>query len=118
MSEKYITVFYHEYPKSSDDNSITSYLSNYIRKQIRESKNKSDEEKDILLNWPIVYAHAWRRNSGEIRIYVGETNDLAQRIGQHAIVDQFFFDELMLSHHELSLSAHEFSKILCIFSMN
>ncbi len=93
MSEKYITVFFHEYPKSSDDNSITSYLSNYIRKQIRESKNKSDEEKDILLNWPIVYAHAWRRKSGEIRVYVGETNDLAQRIGQHAIVDQFFFDE-------------------------
>ena len=93
MSEKYITAFYHEYPKSSDDNSITSYLSNHIRKQIRETKKINDEEKDILLNWPIVYAHAWRIQSGEIRVYVGETNDLAQRIGQHARVDQFFYDE-------------------------
>ena len=93
MSEKYITAFYHEYPKSSDDNSITSYLSNHIRKQIRETNKINDEEKDILLNWPIVYAHAWRIQSGEIRVYVGETNDLVQRIGQHARVDQFFYDE-------------------------
>lgn len=93
MSEKYITAFYHEYPKASDDNSITSYLSNHIRKQIRETKKINDEEKDILLHWPIVYAHAWRIQSGEIRVYVGETNDLAQRIGQHARVDQFFYDE-------------------------
>ena len=38
MNEKYITAFYHEYPKSYDGNLITSYLSNHIRKQIRETK--------------------------------------------------------------------------------
>lgn len=57
------------------------YLANYIKKQIKEDKDK--EKIDVLLNYPAVYIHSWQSVHGEWNFYVGETNDLVRRTDEH-----------------------------------
>lgn len=46
------------------------------------SKNGSDNERDILLQFPTVYIHNWK-DKNEYEIYIGETNNIIQRTKQH-----------------------------------
>ncbi len=60
---------------------VAGYLGNHVRKDIRIKK--SSEDADILLNYPVVYIHTWRREDGSWRYYVGETINLVKRTDQH-----------------------------------
>lgn len=48
--------------------------------QIRTAKNKKVQ--DVILNYPIVYIHNWKK-SEDYEVYIGESNNVVQRSKQH-----------------------------------
>ena len=63
------------------------YVKNWIKKQIRNSA-LSENEKQVLLEYPVVYVHVWETNQNEYSVYVGETYNLTQRLGEHLQSDK------------------------------
>lgn len=57
-------------------------LDKIIDDKIKKSNLPADE-KNILLNYPVVYIHTWKAND-RIHIYVGISKDVVQRTGQHS----------------------------------
>ena len=45
-------------------------------------KLKNNKTKDILMNFPVVYIHSWKKGN-QYEIYVGESNNIFQRTHQH-----------------------------------
>ena len=71
------------FDKKNESKSVTSHLRNHVRSLIKNDDSLSDEERNILLTYPIVYIHAWKNDDNSISAYIGETNDLLLRIDQH-----------------------------------
>ena len=45
-------------------------------------QEESSKEEEILLHFPTVYIHNWKK-TGEYEVYIGESNDIVQRTKQH-----------------------------------
>lgn len=43
----------------------------------------SGEEKNILLNYPVVYIHTWKNTQQKLQVYIGETIDILRRTEEH-----------------------------------
>ena len=56
-----------------DDEKI-KYAENHVKSEIKNQSSEADRE--ILLNYPVVYIHTWKDEKDQTRIYVGETIDL------------------------------------------
>ena len=41
------------------------------------------ENKNILLDYPVVYVHTWIDDKGENKVYIGETNNILRRTEEH-----------------------------------
>ncbi|WP_288531651.1 DUF2075 domain-containing protein [uncultured Secundilactobacillus sp.] len=52
-----------------------------------KSAQKIPEEKQLLLDYPTVYLVYSKNKDGAYNVYVGETNDIKQRTGQHLSTD-------------------------------
>ena len=50
---------------------------------IREHKELSAEQKNIILNYPVVYVHTWLDSNNQRNVYIGETIDLIRRTDEH-----------------------------------
>lgn len=51
-----------------------------VKASILEFHNKAP---NILLDYPVVYVHAWEVNNGLYDIYIGESNDIVERTKEH-----------------------------------
>ena len=60
---------------------------NFIQNLKKEIKNQALDDADLLLTYPIVYIHQWKRShdnpDGRFDIYIGESNDVIQRTKNH-----------------------------------
>lgn len=64
------------------------YVRNWIKKQIRMDVTLSEDKKQVLLEYPVVYVHVWEKNPKKYSVYVGETYNLTQRLGEHLQSDE------------------------------
>ncbi|MGN1275373.1 MAG: GIY-YIG nuclease family protein, partial [Floccifex sp.] len=76
-------IYFTKYKDLEDKNSSPVHIKNYVKKQIRDSTELTPQSKEVLLKYPVVYVHAWKNGFGRYSIYVGETNNLSERIRQH-----------------------------------
>ena len=60
-------------------NDNTHSLHNFQEKLLNKT---SEKEKTVLLDYPTVYIHNWKK-SGGYEVYVGESNNIIQRTKQH-----------------------------------
>ena len=42
-----------------------------------------NEEPNLLLDYPVVYIHAWKGGNGSYDVYIGESNDIVSRTKEH-----------------------------------
>ncbi len=52
-------------------------------KNLENNFDNNEEEKNIIMNYPIVYIHNWESGQAEYEVYVGESNDIIKRTKEH-----------------------------------
>lgn len=55
----------------------------FIKEKILDSQDLNDDEKNTLLNYPVVYLHSWKGKNQIMKIYIGETIDIERRSEEH-----------------------------------
>lgn len=82
-----------------------------------ELNHRSEKERNLILEYPIVYIHNWQ-DSDKYEVYIGETNDFIQRTKQHysQISDPDSWQNQLMNHNaELYVIGHEhFNKSLTL----
>lgn len=76
-----------------NSNLNSEYIKNWIKKQIRDDTYLSEDDKMVLLEYPCVYIHAWENEKNGYSLYVGETYNLTQRLGEHIQSDDKWHNE-------------------------
>ncbi|MHA2788195.1 DNA/RNA helicase domain-containing protein [Corynebacterium sp. S7] len=68
-----------------------SYSAESLRDFLQAIENEDEETQKLLLNYPTVYV-VYHRSKDSYRVYVGETNDIAQRTKTHLTSDPRLVD--------------------------
>ena len=81
-----------------------------IEEAISNSTELSEDEKTILLEYPVVYIHTWK-NAGKTSVYVGETTNVIRRSEEHIRIsdDPYSFDNVWQKNWKDEDSRERFS---------
>ncbi len=96
---------------------ISDDLEGLIEFQNNLSKDASEKEQSIILQFPTVYIHHWKETE-DYEVYIGETNNVVQRTRQHyehRNHDSKWQHKLMKYNADLYIIGHEhFNKSLTL----